>query len=141
MSYESSKEGRLKLDIFNNDDLDEAKRCRQYPTVHEVATLYDMEYPSAGEPTSTRTTSDGGGGSSSTADGGGESVAGAQGTKRKRSVYPFARRSGVTPLLLPGQLPSGADREVSSVPRVEAGTKVEVTAPSPTHGGAGMGGV
>ncbi|CAN0087850.1 unnamed protein product [Sphacelaria rigidula] len=155
MSYKSSIEARLKLDILNNDNLDKAIVCRQYPTAHEVARVYDMEHPSSEEATFTRTTSGGGEGSSSTADGGGGSVAGVRGTKRKRapclssctsnvidtrrSVYPLAGRSGVTPLSLPGQLPSGTDREVSSMPRIQAGIKMEMTAPSPTHGGTGKG--
>ncbi|CAM9522436.1 unnamed protein product [Sphacelaria rigidula] len=138
VSYKSSKEGRLKLEILENDNRDEAKLCRQRPTAHEAATVYHTGELSTGEATSTRSITEGGEGS----------VAGVRGTKRKRepclssgtsdvvdtrrSVYPVARRIGVTPPLLSGQLPPGTDREVSSV-------RVEVAAPSPTHGGAGMG--
>ncbi|CAM9901225.1 unnamed protein product [Sphacelaria rigidula] len=144
VSYRSSKEGRLNPDNFNNDNLDVAMLCRQHPTAYEAATVYDMENLSTGEATSTRSTTDGSEGS----------VAGVRGTKRKRgpclssgtvdvvdaqrSVSPVARRSGVTPLLRSGQVLSGAGREVSSVPRVGGGIKVEVSAPSPTHGGAVM---
>ncbi|CAM9224280.1 unnamed protein product, partial [Sphacelaria rigidula] len=143
--YKSSREGCLKLDILKDDNRDKAKLCRQHPTAHEAATVYDTGELSTGEATSTRSIIEGGGGS----------VAGVRGTKRKRAPYlssgtsdvvdarrsvsPVARRIGVTPLLLSGQLPSGANRHVSSVPRVGAGVKVEAAAPSSTHDGAGIG--
>ncbi|CAM9813273.1 unnamed protein product [Sphacelaria rigidula] len=145
MSYNSSKEERLKLDILKNDNLDEAMSCRQHPAAHEADTVCDMEELSTGEAISTRSTNEGDGGS----------VSGVRGTKRKRApclssgrsdvldarrrVYPVARRSSITPLFRSGQLSSGADREESSVPRVGAGMKVEVAAPPPTHGGAERG--
>ncbi|CAM9649234.1 unnamed protein product [Sphacelaria rigidula] len=57
----------------------------------------------------------------------------------RRCVYPVARRIGVTPPLFSGQLPSWGDHQVSSVPRVGAGVKVEVAAPFSIHNCAGMG--
>ncbi|CAM9733210.1 unnamed protein product, partial [Sphacelaria rigidula] len=83
-------------------------------------------------------------------EGGGEGVADVRDKKRKRaawpppggsdsvgarrSVCPGPRRPGTTAPLLLGQLPTGADSDVSPAAGLRVGMKVELTGPPDAHG-------
>ena len=146
VSKRCRKKGRSESPLDKEDNFDEETLCRQDASEHNTAAVFDTTKLSTNEGSPGRSVSEGDG----------ESVADVLGVKRKRAVLSGsgandgarARRSlcvdsrqgEMTPTFsgrfcsLPGYPPLRADDQVCSRAGAEAGIKVELTVPSPTHG-------